>query len=210
MAVTRLVSLDDAGPFAGLLIQNRDYLAPWSPMQAEAYFTEYGQREVLRRDLEAYERGGMLPLAILDRAGAVCGRINLNSIIRGAFQSASVGYWVSQSRAGHGLASAAVADAIKAGFGDLGLHRLEAGTLLHNTPSQRVLTRNGFRPFAVAEAYLSIAGKWQDHLLFQLLNPAIPLDAEGRADQGSGPARPQSLPGLALRLGESLSLVLDV
>ena len=55
-------------------------------------------------------------------------------------------------------------------FAELGLHRLEAGTLLHNTPSQRVLARNGFRPFAVAEAYLKIAGRWQDHILFQLLN----------------------------------------
>jgi ribosomal-protein-alanine N-acetyltransferase len=174
MPVTRLVSLDDARQFGRLVIQNRDYLAPWSPVQSEAYFTEPGQREMLRRDLVAYERGGMLPLAILDAAGEVCGRINLNSIIRGAFQSASVGYWVSESHAGHGLASAAVADAIKSGFGDLGLHRLEAGTLLHNTPSQRVLTRNGFRPFAVAEAYLSIAGKWQDHILFQLLNSDVP------------------------------------
>ncbi len=58
------------------------------------------------------------------------------------------------------------------GFGQLGLHRLEAGTLLHNTPSQRVLARNGFRPFAVAESYLKIAGRWQDHVLFQRLNPA--------------------------------------
>jgi ribosomal-protein-alanine N-acetyltransferase len=85
-----------------------------------------------------------------------------------------VGYWVSESQAGRGLASAAVADVIEAGFGRLGLHRLEASTLLHNTPSQRVLARNGFRPFAVAEAYLNIAGRWQDHILFQLLNQEYP------------------------------------
>jgi ribosomal-protein-alanine N-acetyltransferase len=107
----------------------------------------------------------------MDADGAICGRINLNSIIRGAFQSASVGYWVSESYAGRGLASAAVAEVIGIAFKQLGLHRLEAGTLLHNTPSQRVLARNGFRPFAVAEAYLRIAGKWQDHILFQLLSP---------------------------------------
>jgi [ribosomal protein S5]-alanine N-acetyltransferase len=170
MAVTRLISLDDAAPLARLLTVNRDYLAPWSPLQSERYFTADGQREVLARDLAGYERGGMLPLAIVDADGAVCGRINLNSIIRGAFQGASVGYWVSESRIGRGLATAAVADVIDIGFGELGLHRLEAATLLHNTPSQRVLTRNGFRPFAVAEAYLKIAGRWQDHILYQLLN----------------------------------------
>jgi len=172
VAVTRLVSPGDAAVFARLLTANRDYLAPWSPLQNDRYFTAEGQREILARDLAAHDRGGMIPLAIVGADGAVCGRINVNSIIRGAFQSASVGYWVSESRIGRGLASAAVADVIAIGFRQFGLHRLEAATLLHNTPSQRVLARNGFRPFAVAEAYLKIAGKWQDHILFQLLNSA--------------------------------------
>jgi ribosomal-protein-alanine N-acetyltransferase len=170
MAVTRAISLDDAAALARLLTANRDYLAPWSPLQNDRYLTQDGQREVLARDLARHERGGMLPLAILDASGAVCGRVNLNSIIRGAFQAASVGYWVSESHAGRGLATAAVADVIEIGFKELGLHRLEAATLLHNTPSQRVLAGNGFRPFAISEAYLKIAGRWQDHILFQLLN----------------------------------------
>jgi ribosomal-protein-alanine N-acetyltransferase len=170
MAVTRLITRDDAETLARLLTANREYLAPWSPLQGDRYFTADGQREVLARDLAGYELGGMLPLAIVDASGAVCGRINLNSIVRGAFQSASVGYWVSESHIGRGLASAAVADVIGKGFGDYRLHRLEAATLLHNTPSQRVLARNGFRPFAVSEAYLKIDGRWQDHILFQLLN----------------------------------------
>ncbi|HET9080154.1 MAG TPA: GNAT family protein [Trebonia sp.] len=174
MPVTRLISVDDAGALARLLTVNRDYLAPWSPLQNEAVLTKAGQREILARDLARHQAGGMLPLVILDSGGAVCGRINLNSIIRGAFQNASVGYWVSQSHAGRGLASAAVAGIVKTAFGELGLHRLDAATLLHNTPSQRVLAHNGFRPFAVAERYLKIAGKWQDHILFQLLNHGQP------------------------------------
>jgi ribosomal-protein-alanine N-acetyltransferase len=169
MAVTRLVTVEDAGRLSRLLTGNRDYLAPWSPLQSDAYFSEEGQRAVLERDLTVHQTGGMLPLAILDADGAVCGRLNLNTIVRGAFQSASVGYWVSESQRGRGLASAAVAEAITIAFTELRLHRLDAATLLHNTPSQRVLAHNGFRPFAVAERYLKIAGEWQDHILFQLL-----------------------------------------
>jgi ribosomal-protein-alanine N-acetyltransferase len=52
---------------------------------------------------------------------------------------------------------------------EAGLHRLQAGTLLHNAASQTVLRRNGFTPIGVAPRYLRIAGRWQDHLLFQLL-----------------------------------------
>jgi ribosomal-protein-alanine N-acetyltransferase len=199
MAVTRVISLDDAETLARLLSANRDYLAPWSPLQDEAYYTAAGQREVLARQLTAYERGAMLPLVILD-SGEIAGSINLNSIIRGAFQSASVGYWVSQSRAGRGLASAAVADMAGLAFGEMGLHRLDAATLLHNTPSQRVLMRNGFRPFAVAESYIKIAGRWQDHILFQLLlspggtTPRTPRYAPDGSAMLSGAPSPGATP----------------
>jgi len=44
-------------------------------------------------------------------------------------------------------------------------------TLRHNTGSQRVLERNGFERIGVAPAYLSVAGRWQDHVLYQLLDP---------------------------------------
>lgn len=78
------------------------------------------------------------------------------------------------SQTHNGRATAAVADVITIAFGELGLHRLQAETLLYNTASQRVLTRCGFRPFGIAPSYLKIAGKWQDHVLFHAFNPADP------------------------------------
>jgi len=44
------------------------------------------------------------------------GRINLNNIVRGPFQSASVGYWLAEQAGGRGLATAAVAEMISVGF----------------------------------------------------------------------------------------------
>jgi [ribosomal protein S5]-alanine N-acetyltransferase len=171
MPCTRIVSLDDAAPLAALVRANRAFLAPWEPVHDDDYFTAAGQHGSLALALEAYQRGAMVPLVILDEGGQPVGRININGIVRGASQSGTVGYWVSQSHNGRGFASAAVADVIQMAFTDLRLHRLEAGTLLHNTASQRVLLRNGFTPFAVAPSYLNIAGKWQDHILFQRLAP---------------------------------------
>jgi ribosomal-protein-alanine N-acetyltransferase len=102
----------------------------------------------------------------------VVGRVTLNGIVRGPFQSCSVGYWVGEADTGRGLATAAVADIITVAFGELGLHRIQAETLLHNAASQRVLQRNGFVRIGTAAAYLKIAGRWQDHHLYQVLNPA--------------------------------------
>ena len=56
-------------------------------------------------------------------------------------------------------------------FDDLGLHRVQAETLPDNVRSQRVLARNGFVRYGLAPQYLTIAGRWQDFEMYQLLSP---------------------------------------
>jgi ribosomal-protein-alanine N-acetyltransferase len=109
---------------------------------------------------------------ILNEEGEVTGRITLDAITFGAFQSCTIGYWVALENNGRGLATAAVARMVQIAFDELGLHRIEAGTLLDNLRSQRVLATNGFIQYGLAPQFIKIAGRWQDHLLFQLLNPA--------------------------------------
>ncbi len=170
MTTTRLVEPGDAQALADLVAANRTFLAPWEPVRAEVYFTLEGQADVIAESLERYAAGLQVPRVIVDESGDVVGRINLSNIVRGAFQSASVGYWLAESAGGHGLGTAAVAEMITVGFAEQHLHRLEAGTIPENVRSQAVLERNGFVQFGYAPRYLSIAGRWQDHLLFQLLN----------------------------------------
>jgi ribosomal-protein-alanine N-acetyltransferase len=171
MTVTRLLSVSDAEEMAAVLIANREFLGDSGPLRTDDFFSAEAQRADLERALEAHARGTMMPLAILEEHSRIIGRININSITRGAAQSASVGYWVSQSHNGRGFASAALADVIEIAFKQLRLHRLQADTRLSNTVSQRVLTRNGFHPFAIAPSYLKIAGRWQDVVMFHLINP---------------------------------------
>lgn len=170
MDATRLVTMDDAATLADLVGRNREFMAPWDPIRPEEFFTTAGQTAVIEELLDAYDRGVTLPHVILDTAGQVVGRITLNGIVRGPFQSCSLGYWVSEERNGQGLATAAVAHIKTIAFGELDLHRLQAETLLHNTASQRVLVRNGFERCGLAPAYLNIAGRWQDHIMFQVIN----------------------------------------
>jgi ribosomal-protein-alanine N-acetyltransferase len=59
-------------------------------------------------------------------------------------------------------------------FDELRLHRIQAETLPHNVRSQRVLERNGFARIGLAPEYLSIGGRWQDHIMYQLLNAGLP------------------------------------
>jgi|SRR5665213_984122 len=171
MSVTRALVLNDAPALAEVLQANRDFLAPWQPNRPERYFTRDGQYEVVERLLQQQADGGAMPLLILDQAGEIAGTVTLQSIIRGAFQSCSVGYWLVESAQGRGLATQAVREATDLAFQGLRLHRVQAETLTHNVRSQRVLDRLGFVQYGRAEAYLHIAGEWQDHLLYQLVTP---------------------------------------
>lgn len=171
MDATRLITLDDAPVLAELQRVNREFLAPWDPARDDSWFTADGQQRVIRNALIDHEQGRCLPHVILDEAGCVAGRITLSGIVRGAFQSAAMGFWLDEAHGGRGLASAAVRHIIQLAFGELGLHRIQAETLAHNVRSQRVLERTGFARFGMAPAYLKIAGRWQDHVMWQVLNP---------------------------------------
>jgi len=166
---TRLITPDDAPAMAALLTANRAFMAPWEPIRDDGYYTPDGQLAVIAGSLEQYGRGAGLPHVVVEE-DRIVGRININDIVRGPFLSGSLGYFVDESCNGRGVATAAVAEMARIAFGELGLHRLEAGTLRDNIGSQRVLERNGFQRYGLAPRYLKIAGRWQDHILFQLLN----------------------------------------
>ena len=173
MTTCRLITPDDATALAQLLRLNRDFLAPWEPLRSDDFFTEDAQRTAIQNALREYEQGRNLPLVIVDSEASIIGRITLNGIVRGAFQSCSVGYWVSQSAGGRGVATAALKRVISVAFGELGLHRIQGETLLDNFASQKVLQRNGFVRIGMAPTYLKIAGRWQDNIIYQLINDSV-------------------------------------
>lgn len=169
--LTRLVTLDDVPVLTALAVANRDHLAPWQPRRSEAWYTEQGQAEGVAAALRGFAEGSEVPHVIVV-AGTVVGRVGLNSVIRGAFQSASIGYWVAADATGRGVATAAVAAMVDLAFGPQGLHRVQGETLANNAASRRVLERNGFVEYGVAPDYLRIAGRWQAHVLYQRVHPA--------------------------------------
>jgi len=167
----RPVTAADVPALTRLLTANRRFLAPTSPDRPDEYFTEEFQRHDTARLLEQAAAGGVIPGVVL-LEGRIVGRVNVNNVVRGAFLSGDLGYWVAEEVTGRGVATAAVAATVRSAFGAAGLHRLQAGTLVDNTASQRVLEHNGFERIGLAPRYLRIAGEWRDHVLFQLVADA--------------------------------------
>lgn len=169
MPVLRPLSPQDAAPLADLLQRNREHLAPWEPIRPESYFTRAGQLADIAHVLERQRRGECAQFTIRTGSGEVIGRLSLNSIIRGAFQSCSIGYWVDEAHTGQGVATAATAEALAVAFGPLRLHRVQAEVMPENHASRAVILKSGFTQYGHAPSYLKIAGSWRDFDLFQAL-----------------------------------------
>ncbi len=161
----RPLRAEDARALARAYRRNRDHLAAWDPRRPESFYSDEGQARAVDAQLLAVD-GGQQVAWLLWHDEQVVGRMNLNNVVRGAFWSAALGYWVDGAHQGKGLATAAVEAACEEAR-MLGLHRVEAGTLVHNHASQRVLAKCGFERYGLAPEYLFIDGAWQDHVLHQ-------------------------------------------
>lgn len=157
----------DGEELAAAYSRNRVHLEPWEPLRSEEFFTAPRQHQLIAESLRAVADGRSAAYVLEDGEHRIVGRANLSDIVRGVFWSAHLGYWIDGRLAGRGLMRRAVDLVCTLARDDLGLHRVQAATLVHNEASQRVLRATGFTEIGPAPRYLRIAGEWQDHLLFQ-------------------------------------------
>lgn len=161
--------LGDVRAMTALVVRNRPFLQPFEPTRPDRYFTRAGQRAQVRQSI----RDRRLDIAhgfgvFAASSGDLIGRIRLSGVERGAFQGGNVGYFIDREHAGRGLMTEAVGLLVDHAFGDLNLHRVEAGVMPRNAASIRVLEKNGFLREGLARRYLRIDGAWEDHHLYAI------------------------------------------
>jgi ribosomal-protein-alanine N-acetyltransferase len=100
--------------------------------------------------------------------GVFCGEINLNSVQRGPFQNAYVGYWIDEEMAGNGYTPEGVIMVAKFAFEELMLHRIQVSIVPRNTASRRVAEKLELRNEGTAVRYLEINGVWEDHVRYAM------------------------------------------
>jgi len=100
--------------------------------------------------------------------GSFAGEININSIHRGAHQSAYIGYWIDEQLAGQGYMPEAVVTVLRFAFEELALHRVQISIIPRNTASRRVVEKLDLRDEGLAQRYLEINGTWEDHIRYAI------------------------------------------
>ncbi len=167
----RPIGVHDFSAWREVRLRNEAWLVPWEPLRQRSMPDPTRDRAAFEARCTARERergaDHAYPFGVfVDQQFA--GEVNVNNVTRGALQSATVGYWIDQSRAGRGYIAEAVVVLGRFAFEQLQLHRLEVCIVPRNTNSRRVMEKLRFRNEGIAERYLEINGTWEDHVRYAI------------------------------------------
>ncbi|HVF74151.1 MAG TPA: GNAT family protein [Acidimicrobiales bacterium] len=148
-----------------------DWLTKWEPAPSpgapdvvddpRAFAARCGARERERQLGTGYGFGVFVD-------GRFAGEINVSNVVRGATQGCTVGYWVDQAQAGHGYVPEALVLILRFAFEELQLHRVEIGIIPRNAASRRVVEKLAIREEGLAQRFLQINGRWEDHIRYAM------------------------------------------
>ena len=160
--VLRHATPEDRDEFVDVMRRSRGLHHPWASAA-----TEPEQYQALLERSYGDEFEMLLPCRIPD--GAIVGFFNLSHIVRGALQSAYVGYGAAAPYAGNGYMTEGLELVLRHAFDTVGLHRIEANIQPGNEGSRALVQRCGFRREGFSPRYLKINGQWRDHERWAIL-----------------------------------------
>ena len=166
----RLINKADAAALAEYFDVNMEHFKQWQPIRETGYYSQ----ESLATRLAEYEhqqKNGSAAHFVGLVNDKVVSHCFLTNIIYGPFQAGFMGYGVSKANEGAGVMTKVCVDALEYAFNELGLNRVMANYIPHNTRSARLLEKLGFSVEGLAKKYLKINGVWEDHVLTSKLNP---------------------------------------
>lgn len=162
--VAPLVSADEEA-FIAAVRASRSLHHPWIDL-ADTHERFASVLEKLRRDdQQAY--------LVRHGCGGLVGYVSVGNIVRGAFQSAYLGYGAFAGHDGRGLMTQGLSAVVDIAFDELGLHRVEANIQPANARSLALVRRLGFEKEGYSPKYLMIDGEWRDHERWALRNRAM-------------------------------------
>jgi [ribosomal protein S5]-alanine N-acetyltransferase len=85
------------------------------------------------------------------------------------FRTAEIGYELCRSEWGRGIGAEGVSAAVRYGFEEMDLHRIEACPLVFNEPSRQLLLRLGFVLEGTLRERCLVRGRFEDQLYLGLL-----------------------------------------
>jgi ribosomal-protein-alanine N-acetyltransferase len=149
--------------------RNHEWLTVWEPSRPLLSIDPVIDRDAFSNRCSARDRERQMGTACglgMFVDGGFAGEVNLNNVTRGAMQSATIGYWIDEARAGNSYMSEGVVVLARYAFEELSLHRLEICIIPRNRNSRRVMEKLQVREEGIAKGLVEINGVWEDHMRF--------------------------------------------
>ncbi len=172
--ILKPLSKSDSYLLREYLLRNKSFLEQWEPKRDPEYFKIESIEKMLESEKQTADAMQALSLYIFRKDdGKLIGNVKLSSIVYGIFLSCFTGYKLDKDEQGKGYMTEALSEAIRIGFEEYGLHRIEANIMPRNKASKKVVKKLGFKKEGKAKKYLKINGIWEDHIHYVLLNETI-------------------------------------
>jgi ribosomal-protein-alanine N-acetyltransferase len=166
-----------------LRLANREFMKPYDPRQPDHFFTRAGQDAHVRMSIQQWLDDRAFGFGVFELStGELIGRVALSNVVRGAWQNATLGYWIAGNKNGRGYGTEAVQLVTRFAFFNAGLHRVQAAIMPRNARSIRVIEKAGYRFEGESRRYLSIDGVWEDHHIYAMT--AEEVDEAGPIREG--------------------------
>lgn len=179
----RSIRARDARPLRALLKNNRSWLQQWeATIPGYSEFPPVG--DIIRSLLRLAKQNQAAPF-IIEHDGEVVGQVTVSGLSFGSLSSGSIGYWISQDRAGKGITPTAVALVADWCFTGLGIHRVEICIRPENVSSLRIVRKLGMRYEGLRRRYIHIDGDWRDHFCFAVTIDEAPGGLLARLTRGT-------------------------
>ena len=161
----------DAESLLDLHLRNNEFFQKHSPIFDDDFYTLDFQRKYISNSEQKREKGEEYSFGIyLKDNGKLVGSISLFHIFRTSLQRCLIGYSLDNQYNGKGFTTEAVSLAVEFAFKKLKLHRVEAGVMLNNIGSMRVLEKAGFQREGIEQKGVKINGQWEDHQIFAIIS----------------------------------------
>ena len=173
----RRVESRDRKRIVTLAKESVSFHTPWISAPTTNQIFRLYMRRVHRTDHEGF-------VCCLRESKQIIGVFNLNNIVRSAYMSASLGYYVFSQYQNQGYMTEGLQKVVEIAFTELGLHRIEANIQPENDRSKELVKRCGFEYEGTSKALLYINGQWCDHERWVIIDnraQLLPLESSVNA-----------------------------
>lgn len=168
--VLKILAPEQAPLLQDYVCQNRRFFSHWEPSRHESYYELESCLQRIKHNRQDFlKHQGFSFFFLNSEETKILGYCNFSNLVQGIFQACYLGYSLAESEQKKGLMHEALSAGIEYMHKEQNISRIMANYMPRNHASGAVLKRLNFVEEGKAQAYLKIAGQWEDHILSALV-----------------------------------------